>query len=370
MEFIDLKAQYADLAPRIRERIDAVLAHGKFILGPEVAELEERLAEYVGVGHCIGVASGTDALVVALMALEVGPGDEVVTTPFSFIATAEAILLLGARPVFCDIDPATCNLDPAGLEAVITPRTRAILPVSLYGQCADLEAISRVAARHGLPVVEDAAQSFGATTGGRRSCGLTTLACTSFFPSKPLGCYGDGGAVFTDDGVLAERARQIRVHGQSRRYYHARLGINGRLDTLQAAILLAKLEAFPGEVEARGRVGARYSQLLAGVVGVPWVAPGNTSVYAQYTVRVADREGLRQALTEAGVPTAVHYPVPLTRQPAVLAAGPQGTLPAAERAAAEVLSLPMSPWLAAADQDRVVDAVRVWAASAADAARS
>ena len=358
MEFIDLKAQYERIRPQVDERIRRVLEHGKYIMGPEVAELEERLAAYVGVKHCIGVASGTDALLIAMMALGVGPGDEVITTPFTFIATGEMIALIGAKPVFVDIDPRTYNLDPALIEPAVTPRTRAILPVSLYGQCADLDAINAVAARHGLPVIEDAAQSFVATYKGRRSCALSTIGCTSFFPSKPLGCYGDGGACFTDDDALAKAMRQIRVHGQDRRYHHPVIGVNGRIDTLQAAVLLAKLEVFEEEVAARGRIGARYSELLRGHVTTPHLAPQCTSVYAQYTVRTPERDSMVESMRAAGVPTAIHYPTPLHMQPAFadLRLG-RGSFSAAESAARDVLSLPMHPYLNQGDQDTIATAL-------------
>lgn len=361
IEFIDLKAQYRLLKSQIDARIHAVLDHGQYIMGPEVKELEARLAKYVGVKHCVGVSDGTKALLVALMALGVGAGDEVVTTPFTFIATGEMIALLGAKPVFVDIDPRTYNIDPARLEAAITPRTRAIMPVSLYGQCADFDAINAIAERHGLPVIEDGAQSFGATFEGRRSCGLSTIGCTSFFPSKPLGCYGDGGACFTDDDDLARRMSQIRLHGQDRRYHHPILGINGRLDTLQAALLIAKLDAFADEVEARGRIGERYSRLLADIPGVvvPYLDPRTTSVYAQYTILVPNREQVQHRLSERGVPTAVHYPVPLHLQPVFSNSGKgEGSYPVAESVAQQVISLPMHPYLNVATQDVIVDAVR------------
>lgn len=359
VDFIDLKAQQDTVRGAMERGIHQVLHHGKYIMGPEVQCLEARLAEYVGVEHCLGVASGTDALLVALMALGVGHGDEVITTPFSFIATAETIALLGAVAVFVDIDPRTCNLDPGGIEAAITPRTRAIMPVSLYGQCADMDAINAVAERHGLPVIEDGAQSFGATYKGRRSCGLTTIGCTSFFPSKPLGGYGDGGACFTDDPELATAMHQVRLHGQDRRYHHARVGINGRLDTLQAGILLAKLDAFPAEVEARGRIGAAYTGRLQDLDCVtPFIEPHNTSVYAQYTLQVDDRQGLAEALKAEGVPTAVHYPETLDHQPALEECGrAQGDLAHARAAAERVISLPMHPYLDDATLERVVAAV-------------
>lgn len=355
MQFIDLRAQYHRIKDDVDRRLQAVLEHGQYVMGPEIEELEERLAAYAGIDHCVALSSGTDALLVAMMALDIGPGDEVVTTPFTFIATGEMIALLGATPVFADIDPRTYNLDPESAEAAITERTKAIMPVSLYGQCADMDAFNAIGERHGIPVIEDAAQSFGATYRGRRSCGLSRLAATSFFPAKPLGCYGDGGAAFTDDAELAGRMRELRNHGQDRRYHHPRLGINGRLDTMQAAILLAKLAIFDDEVAARGRIGARYDELLAGAVRTPFLAEGNTSVYAQYTVEVDGREAVQAALNDAGVPTAIHYPVPLHRQPALRA---DANLPAADAASERVLSLPMHPYLSEDDQDAVAAAVR------------
>lgn len=353
--FVDLKAQQA----RIRDRLDAgiarVLAHGQYILGPEVAELEAKLAAFVGARHCIGCANGTDALQIAQMALGIGAGDEVIMPGFTYIATAETVALLGARPVYVDIDPRTYNLDPAGLEAAITPRTRAIIPVSLYGQCADFDAINAIADRHGIPVIEDAAQSFGARYKGRRSCSLSTVACTSFFPSKPLGCYGDGGAIFTDDDRLAVVMRQIARHGQDRRYHHVRVGVNSRLDTLQAAILLAKLEIFEDEIQLRQRVASRYATLLAqaGIAAPPHVEPHNTSVHAQYTIRVDGREALQARLKEAGIPTVVHYPIPINRQPAVADAGAR--LPVGDEAARQVLSLPMHPYLTESQTRLIVE---------------
>jgi UDP-2-acetamido-2-deoxy-ribo-hexuluronate aminotransferase len=359
MNFIDLKTQYQHLKADIDARIHAVLDHGQYIMGPEVAELEAQLAAYVGVKHAIGVSDGTAALQIAMMALGIGAGDEVITTPFTFIATGEMIALLGAKPVFVDIDPVSYNLDPALLEAAITPRTKAIMPVSLYGQCADMAAINAIAEKHGIAVIEDGAQSFGASYLGKKSGALSTIGCTSFFPSKPLGCYGDGGACFTDDDALATKMRQIRVHGQDRRYHHPLIGVNGRLDTIQAAVLLAKLPSFPAEVEARERIGARYSSLLKDVVRVPVLADGSTHVYAQYTIEVDNREAVAAALKEAGVPTAVHYPVPLNLQPAFADLNqPAGSFPHAERAANRVLSLPMHPFLDEATQDQIVAAVR------------
>ena len=354
MEFIDLKSQYQRLKPGIDAAIQRVLDHGQFILGPEVSQIESRLAGYTGAKHCISVANGTDALQVALMALGVGPGDEVITPGFTYIATAETVALLGARPVYVDIDARTYNLDPLRLEAAITPRTKAIVPVSLYGQCADMDAIAGVAAAQGISVVEDAAQSFGATYKGRRSCNLSTIACASFFPSKPLGCYGDGGAVFTSDDNLARVIRQIARHGQDRRYHHIRIGVNSRLDTLQAAILLEKLLILDEEIEQRQRVASRYARLLGevGVASTPFVEPWSVSVWAQYTVRVPFRDLVQKRLAEAGVPTAVHYPIPLNRQPAVQDQLAQ--VPVGDEIARQVMSLPMSPYLTDSDQEKVV----------------
>jgi UDP-2-acetamido-2-deoxy-ribo-hexuluronate aminotransferase len=354
IEFVDLKTQQRRILPELERRMKAVLNHGRYIMGPEIQELEEKLAVLVGVKHCIAVASGTDALLIALMALGVRAGDEVITTPFTFISTGETVALLGAKPVFVDIDHGTYNLDPSLLEAAITLKTRAILPVSLYGQCADFDVINAVAGKYGIPVIEDACQSFGATRGGRKSCALSSIGCTSFFPSKPLGCYGDGGACFTDDEELSPKMRRIRVHGQDRRYDHPILGINGRMDTLQAAVLLAKLEVFSDELEARSRIAARYGELLRGAVATPRIEPRNTSVYAQYTVEVDHREEVQEKLREKGIPTAVHYPVPLHLQPVFAGLNlPEGTFPVAESAARRVLSLPMHPYLADAELVRI-----------------
>jgi UDP-2-acetamido-2-deoxy-ribo-hexuluronate aminotransferase len=365
MDFIDLKTQYRRLKPSIDARLARVFEHGQYIHGPEVAELESVLARYAGTRHCVAASSGTDTLMIAMMALGIGAGDEVITSPFTFIATGEMIALLGAKPVFVDIDARTYNIDPALIEAAITPRTRAIMPVSLYGQCPDLDAINRIAAAHGLPVIEDAAQSFGATYRGRRSCALSLIGSTSFFPSKPLGAYGDGGALFTDDDALAKIMAEIRVHGQDRRYHHPRLGINGRLDAMQAAILLAKMEVFEDEVAARARLGARYTELFGQAsagrrnrVRTPWIAPECTSVFAQYTIEVDDRPAVETRLREAGIPTAVHYPVPLHLQPVFAGCGyAAGSFPVAEAAAGRVISLPMHPYLTDEQQRSVVDAV-------------
>lgn len=352
--FIDLAAQQSRLRADIDARIARVLAHGQYILGPEVDALEQRLAAYCGAAHCVTVANGTDALQIALMAIGVGPGDEVITPGFSYIATAEAAIILGAKIVYADIDPTTCNLNPDGLTKLITPRTKAIIPVSLYGQPADFDAINAIASAHGIPVIEDAAQSFGATYRGRKSCNLSTIACTSFFPSKPLGCYGDGGAVFTNDPELAKIIRQIARHGQERRYFHVRVGMNSRLDTLQAAILLPKLAILDDEIAARQRVAERYSAGLKNCQ-TPHIAKDSVSAWAQYTVRVPDRNDLADKLKLAGVPTAVHYPLPLNKQPA--AADASAVLPHGDLAAQTVLSLPLHPYLTDQDQQIIIDAV-------------
>jgi UDP-2-acetamido-2-deoxy-ribo-hexuluronate aminotransferase len=360
MDFIDLKTQYAALRENINARIQRVLDHGQYILGPEVAEMEAALAARTGAAHCISVASGTEALLISLMALGLEPGDEVITTPFTFAATAEMIVLAGGRPVFVDIEPDTGNLDATLIEAAITSRTRAVMPVGLYGQCADMDAINAVAARHGLAVIEDAAQSFGATYQGQASGNLSTLGCTSFFPSKPLGCYGDGGAIFTNDAALAQACREIRVHGQSARYTHTRIGVGGRMDTLQCAVVLGKLDRFDWELARRHAVGAAYdAKLQAALPDLQRLAvrPGRDCVWAQYTVFVDGRDAVQAALKAAGIPTAVHYPRPLHQQPAYARFCCPDCCPQATAASRRVLSLPMSADLTEVDQDAVVAAL-------------
>lgn len=354
MEFINLKAQYARLKADIDAGIARVLAHGQYILGPEVTQLEEELAAFAGSKHCISVANGTDALQISLMAFGIGPGYEVITPGFTYIATAETVAVLGAKPVYVDVCPKTYNLDPQKLEAAITPKTKAIIPVSLYGQCADFDAINAIAAKFGIPVIEDAAQSFGATYKGRKSCNLSAAACTSFFPSKPLGCYGDGGAIFTNDDELAKVMRQIARHGQDRRYHHIRVGVNSRLDTLQAAILLPKLAILAEEIEQRNKVADIYNRLAnaAGIHTTPYIEPHNTSAWAQYTIRVRNRDVIQQKLQQADIPTAVHYPIPLNKQPAVADASVD--LPVGNELAEEVISLPMHPYMLQEDVDLVV----------------
>ena len=376
--FIDLKTQYAALRVQIQARINAVLDHGQYIMGPEVRELEERLQAFTGSKHCITVSSGTEALLISLMALDIRPGDEIITTAFTFVATAEVIVLLGAKPVFVDIEADTCNIDAALIEKAITPRTKAIMPVSLYGQPADMDEINAIAARHGnIPVIEDAAQSFGAEYRGRKSCNLSTIGCTSFFPSKPLGCYGDGGAIFTDDEKLAKACREIRVHGQSARYVHTRIGVGGRMDTLQCAIVLAKLERFEHEVRQRQAVAKRYHELFTTDMCVTprleieidgaeikssrdvakplmWPKSDRTSVFAQYTLVVHKREELQAKLLVAGVPTAVHYPLPINEQPAYSQLCCPDCTPIAKRLASQVMSVPMYPDLLVSEQNRIV----------------
>lgn len=359
MHFIDLKTQYTLIENDILNSIKKVLDHGQYIMGPEITLLETQLAAFVGVKHAIVNSSGTDALLMALMALGIQPGDEVITSPFSFFATAEVISLCHATPVFVDIDPLTYNIDPKKIEAAITSKTKAIMPVSLYGQCPDFDAIASIAKQYGIPVIEDGAQSFGARYKGRYSCGLTTIGCTSFFPSKPLGGYGDSGACFTNDDDLAQKLIEIRIHGQNARYCHGRVGINGRMDTIQAAILLEKLKLFPEEIISREKIAARYSKLLAPFVKTPVIESHNNSVYAQYTIEVANREAFQQSLQSSGIPTAVHYPVAMHQQKALSHLNYKtGDFPHAEKASHQVLSLPMHPYLLEADQMKVVSAVK------------
>lgn len=367
IEFIDLKTQYAQLKSSIDARIQRVLDHGQYIMGPEVRELEEKLEAYTGAKHCITCASGTEALLMSLMALGIGPGDEVITTPFTFVATAEVMVLLGAKPVFVDIERDTCLMDASQIEARITPRTKAIMPVSLYGQVCDMEAINAVAARHGnIPVIEDAAQSLGASLRGadgtvRKSGNLSTIGCTSFFPSKPLGCYGDGGAIFTNDDTLAKAMREIRVHGQERRYHHTRVGVGGRMDTLQCAVVLGKLERFEWEVQQRLSIGERYGQKIrqsGASAQCIAVRPGRDSVWAQYTVLVENRSDVQQRLQAQGIPTAIHYPVPIDAQPAYRHLA-TGDMPNSLWAAQRVLSLPMSADLDEGTQNRIVETLKI-----------
>ena len=359
MEFIDLKSQYRHYRQDIDRRMQAVLEHGQFVMGPEVAELEGILAAYTSTKHAITVASGTASLEIALRALGVGPGDEVITVPFTWISTAETISLTGAKPVFVDIEPAGYNINPELITGAISSRTKAIIPVSLFGQMPDYGRINSVAASRGIAVIEDAAQSFGARQHGKRSGGVTLVGSTSFFPAKPLGCYGDGGALFTNDDHLAESMRAIRTHGGVRRHHHTLVGTNGRFDTLQAAVILGKWPHFEEEVQRREQLGARYSAKLREICVVPEVQAGNTHVYAQYTVRVPQRDQVAGILKTKGIPTAVYYPKCLHEQPVFAPLGYRlGDFPESERAAREVLSLPMHPFLSETDQDFVVESLK------------
>ena len=360
MQFIDLKTRHQLIGDKINARIQQVMEHGQFILGPEVPEVEEKLAQYTGSKHCVTVSSGTDSLLIALMALGVGVGDEVITVPYTWISTAEVIALLGAKPVFVDIRKDTLNMDETLLEAAVTEKTKAIMPVSIYGQCSDMDVIDSIAKKYNLPVIEDGAQSFGATYKGRKSCNLSTIGSTSFFPSKPLGCYGDGGALFTNDDELAEKFRWIRVHGQESKHHHPILGINGRMDTLQAAILLEILKVFPDEVIKREQIGSNCSNGLANVNGLetPRIGEHNTSVYAQYTILSNKRGEIQKFLREKDIPSVSYYSVPLHLQPVFQNLGLYaGDFPVAEKVASQCLSLPMSPYLSSQDQNRIIDAI-------------
>lgn len=361
--FIDLKTQYHALKPQIQARIDAVLEHGQYIMGPEVKELEDKLATYTGVKHCITVASGTEALLISLMALGIGLGDEVITTPFTFAATAEVIVLLGAKPVFVDVEADTGNINANLIEDAITSRTKAIMPVSLYGQPSDMDKINGIAKRHGnLPVIEDAAQSFGATYKGKKSCNLSTIGCTSFFPSKPLGCYGDGGAIFTNDDLIAKACREVRVHGQSQRYVHARIGVGGRMDTIQCAIVLAKFEIFDKEIYHRQLAAQRYNTLCdENNIHRVIQKSGRTSVFAQYTIFTDSRDFLSKRLNDFGIPTAIHYPLSITKQPAYrgyCCGGALDCTPNAEKLAKTVISIPFFPNIEEELQSLVIEKIK------------
>lgn len=361
MEFIDLKSQQMLIREQLDSRIAAVLDHGRYVMGPEVKELEERLADYVGVKHCVSASSGTDTLLISLMALGIKSGDEVVTVPYTWISTAEVIALIGAKPVFVDIEEGSWNMNPALLEAAITAKTKAIMPVGIYGQTANMSEINSIAEKYGLPVIEDAAQSFGATHYGKKSCALSTIGSTSFFPSKPLGGYGDGGALFTNDDDLAQKMSQIRVHGQAKKHHHPILGLNGRLDTLQAAVVLAKLDLFDDEIIKRQQVAERYMASLGSSshdVIVPRVSDGNTSVWAQFTILSAERDAFAERLREKGIPSVSYYSVPLHLQPVFVDLGhKKGDFPVAEKVAEQGISLPMNPYLKDEEIEQVCNAL-------------
>lgn len=357
VEFIDLNAQQRRLAIEISDRMANVLEHGQYILGPEVDDLEKQFCAYTNASHCITVANGTDALQIALMALGVGPGDEIICPGFSYIASAETSALLGATLIYVDVNPITFNLDIASLEAAITPQTKAIIAVSLYGQCAQFDKINEIADIYSLPVIEDGAQSFGASFNGRKSCNLSTIGCTSFFPSKPLGCYGDGGAIFTSDAILASDMRQIARHGQARRYFHSRIGVNSRLDTIQAAILLAKLSILDTEISTRQSIADFYDEALFGTeVICPKISDNFVSAWAQYTLRLENRDRVQSDLKELGIPTVVHYPLPLNQQPAVFDA--QACLPVGDMLAQQVLSIPIHAYLKPKEMAYIVDSIK------------
>lgn len=358
--FIDLKSQYECYKEEINKEVLEVLSSTQFIMGPQVTKLEDNLAKFTGAKYAYACSSGTDALLLALMAIDIQPDDEIITTPFTFIATAETIALLKAKPVFVDIDETTYNIDPKLIEAKITPRTKAIMPVCLYGQPADMDAINAIAQKHNLVVIEDGCQSFGAEYKGKKSCNLSHIGCTSFFPSKPLGCYGDGGAIFCNDDALGEKIKSLLNHGQGKRYEHKYIGINGRLDALQAAILNVKMNHFEAEIAKRIEIGSRYSSLLSSAdVITPKVMSDRTSVFAQYSIRVKDREAMAKKLGDAGVPTAVHYPIPLHLQEALAYLGyKKGDFPLSESIGNEIMSLPMSPFLTTEQQDFVVKTIK------------
>ena len=352
--FVDLARQQKRIRKHILRGVKDVLNHGKYIMGSEVKTLEEKLAEYVGVKHCICTSSGTDALFIALIAKGIQPGNEVITTPFTFIATVESIVRAGARPVFVDIDPDTYNIDASKIEAKITPKTRAVMAVSLFGQCPDFDALQKICRKYKLALIEDAAQSFGAEYNGKRSCSIADISCTSFFPAKPLGGYGDGGACFTDDELLASVLREVINHGQNSKYSYTRHGINGRLDTLQAAILIEKLKVFPDEIKKRIKIAGRYTQALKNHVKTPFVSEYNKSIYSQYTIETEHQSEVQKKMKMRGIPTTVYYPKPLYVQP-IFSNGDMNTrLKHTDRACKRVLSLPMCSYLTQKNQDYVI----------------
>lgn len=357
--FIDLKSQYNSLQVEINEKIQTVLNHGQFIMGPEVNELETKLSKFTGSKHCISCSSGTDAAVIAMMAWEIGVGSEVIVPAFSFIATAEAVLLTGATPVMIDVDPSDFNIDVLKIEAAISAKTKAICPVSLYGQPANMDEINQIAQKHGLLVIEDAAQSFGAKYKDRMSCNLSDVGVTSFFPAKPLGCYGDGGAIFTNDDKVAEIMRSIRIHGQAERYHHVRVGLNGRMDTLQCAIMLPKLDHFSWELEQRQVVAKRYEMAFDGNKNIitPQVPKNKTSAWAQYTILVENRKDVQARLEKKGVPTAVHYPIPMSKQQAYLNNSKVISDLISTKLSQRVLSLPMHPYMSEDTQKYICESV-------------
>jgi len=358
MQFVDLKRQYILYKDEIHREIDRVLESTAFINGPSVSELEANLSSFSGSPHSLTCSSGSDALLLPMMAWGIGPGEEVIVPAFTFIATASMVAFLGARPIFVDVEPLTFNIDPERIEEKITPATKAIIAVSLYGQCADMDAINSIAGRHGIPVIEDAAQSFGATYKGRNSCTLSNVATTSFFPAKPLGGYGDGGAVFTSDKKLSDAMRSIANHGQVERYRHKYVGINGRMDAIQAAIVNVKLSHFEEELKLRQKVADTYNRELSGLIETPVVSESNTSSWAQYTIRLDNRDAIQAELKAKGIPTAVHYPIPLPRQEAFKPFDDGSIYPVSDKLSSRVMSLPMHALLSETEIERVTSALK------------
>ena len=359
IDFANLQYQYQLYKKDIEANIQAVLDKSNYIMGEEVKLLEQQLQEFTGAKYAITCSNGTDALLLAMMAMDIQPDDEIITTPFTFIATAETIALMKAKPVFVDVDPVSYNIDPSKIEAAITEKTKAIMPVSLYGQPADMDEINAIAKKHKLKVIIDGAQSFGSTYKGKTDSNLGDISTTSFFPAKPLGCYGDGGAVFTNNDEYAEKMKMMRVHGQNKRYHHKYIGMGGRLDTIQAAVLLAKLPRYTKEIEGRQAVAQKYTQALHAAVETPQVKADRTSVWAQYTVRVKNRDQVQESLKQAGIPTAVHYPMPLHLQECFQYLGlKQGDYPISEEIAKEVMSLPMNPFLVDEEIDYISQAIK------------
>ncbi len=346
IDFANLEKAFLEHEDEFKKVSTNVMSSARYILGKETEELEHSLQEFVGSEYALGCSSGTDALLLALMALEIGPGDEIITTPFTFIATAETIAFVGAKPVFVDIKDDTYNIDFSMIEEAITEKTKAIMPVSLYGQMADMDQINQIANKHGLAVIEDGAQSFGALYKGERSCNASIIGCTSFFPAKPMGCFGDGGALFTESSEFYEKMKAMRVHGQVKRYTHKYIGMGGRLDNLQAAILNIKIKYYGKDIERRQAVAEKYTNILEKHISTPIVKNNRTSVWAQYTVRVDDRTRVQEGLKDLGIPTAVHYPIPMHLQQCFDYLGHrEGDFPVSEKCSKEVISLPMNPYL-------------------------
>lgn len=361
IDFANLKLAYKEDKETFEREISRVLNHASYIMGAEVKRLEEKLSAFTGANYTISCSSGTDALLLAMMSMDIKPGDEVITSPFTFISSAETIALLGAKPVFVDINKDTFNIDASKIEPFITERTKAIIPISLFGQTADMDEINACAKKNRIPVIEDAAQSFGATYKGKKSCNLSTISCTSFFPAKPLGCFGDGGAVFTNNHNLAEKIKSLRVHGQTKPYCHKYIGLGARLDNLQATVLLIKLEKYKRTIKLRQEAAERYNSLLNGCVETPIIKDYNSSVWAQYSIRLKARDMVKAKLKEEGIPTAIYYPIPLHLQECFEYLGyKKGDFPISEKAAKEIISLPINPYITEEEQKYVVDKLKKW----------